>query len=301
MSKLKVSLSSDVFDGVKTFVCENYFQTLLILFSTVVFCYYTTQDDLFAGFKYLMPWVLLILISSGQSKRVFWCLMVCSAMLCIDVAMNFYSIANHGFMLAYLSLALMISSVAQNPQKTMGFISIWTLTILMGGALIQKLTSQYYMSGNLMGELLARGEMYRSFMSFAFPEFSAATVKNSDSLISDITKAPFEMNVDRYLVVPAGVATFALVLTYLSLAMQFAIEFVLIFRNRLGVWAHYALMLFVVIIYTSRNENTFLSMNCILGYGFTNEETKSVRIGYVLILFFLITSRLLGIRPDLLL
>jgi hypothetical protein len=99
------------------------------------------------------------------------------------------------------------------------------------------------------------------------------------------------------LVVPAGITVLIMGLTYTSLISQFLMEAALIARSRLGIWVHYGLLLFVVIIYSTRNENVFLSMNCILGYALTDEQTKSARKFYVLWIFYLLAMELMGVRP----
>lgn len=89
-------------------------------------------------------------------------------------------------------------------------------------------------------------------------------------------------------------------LTYAALVCQFLMEAALLLRARLGLWVHYGLLFFVLIIYSTRNENVFLSMNCILGYALTDAQTKSVRKFYVLWIFYLLVMELMGVRPGLL-
>jgi hypothetical protein len=297
--KMQDKTESSLFERINDYVSNNYFNTLLIQFSAVIFCYYTTQEHLGDLFKFAMPWVLLLLITAKSKQHQFAFLLICTVMLGANVAMKFFEIANHGFMIVYIALALLIACAAEDRNKAMSRMSLLILTILMGGALLQKLASPYYMSGNLIGELIMRGEVYQRAISLVYPEWIDQVAQNQALLTGGMANASFALDTVRPFVMPTGIAVVAMVLTYISLATQLGVELALIFRARLGVWAHYILMLFVVIIYSSRNENTFLSMNCILGYAMTDEDTKAARIGYVLLLFFLLTSKLLGTRPDL--
>lgn len=290
---------NSLFQRINDYVSNNYFNTLLILFSAVVFCYYSTQSDLNSLFKSVMPWILLLLVTARTKQHQFIFLLICTFMLGANVVMKFFVVANHGFMITYIAAALLIASAADDRNKAMSRMGLLILTILMGGALIQKLLSPYYMSGNLIGELIVRGEVYQRAISFIYPEWIDQVRQNQALLNKGMSTASFAVDSVRSFAMPSGVAFIAVALTYVSLATQLGVELALIFRQRLGLWMHYILMLFVVIVYSTRDENTFLSMNCILGYSLTTEETKSARIGYVLLTFFLVTSRLLGTRPDL--
>ena len=58
---------------------------------------------------------------------------------------------------------------------------------------------------------------------------------------------------------------------------------------------------FVLVIYASRNENVFLSLNCLMGYGITNDETKAARKWYVALAVYLLSMELFAVRPIVLL
>ncbi len=285
--------------AVTRFATDNYFHTLMILFAAIVFTFFTTKEYIPALFRIAMPWVLLIMITSTEKRRWFWMLAVSSVMLLINVYLNFYVIANHGFVIAYIGLALMIVVAAENGELLMQKIALWFLTLLMGLALIQKLSSPYYMSGNLIGDYILSGNMFKVLISLFYPDWFNVVHENLAGRRELADTMPQTGN-SLSLAVPAGITILIMGLTYTSLAAQFLMEAALLLRARLGIWVHYALLLFVVIIYSTRNENVFLSMNCILGYALTDEQTKSARKFYVLWIFYLLAMELSGVRPGIL-
>ena len=280
---------------VSCFVAENYMHTLLILLSAIVFTFFTSKDYIPPLLRIIMPWVLLLMITSTVRRTWAWMLFLTSVMLVINVMLNFYQIANHGFMIAYISLTMLIA-VSANDEALMQKMALYILTILMGLALIQKLASPYYMSGNLIGDYVLTGMMFKHLIAIVYPDWLNIVHENS-AAIRELGAMPPSVGNSVALAAPAAVVTLIMALTYISLASQFLIEVALLMRSRLGVFLHYVLLLFVLIIYSTRDENIFLSMNCILGYAMTDAQTKSVRIFYVILIFYLLVMQMMGVRP----
>ena len=198
-------------------------------------------------------------------------------------------------MIAYISLALLIA-ISADDEALMQKMALWFLAALMGLALIQKMSSPYYMSGNLIGDYILTGQMFKNLITVAYPDWVNVVHENVAAGRELAVIEPQTGNaVD--LAVPAGITVLIMGLTYTSLVSQFLMEAALLLRARLGIWVHYALLLFVVIIYSTRNENVFLSMNCILGYALTDDKTKSVRKFYVIWVFYLLVMELMVVRP----
>ena len=277
------------------FAADNYFHTLLILFSAIVFTFFTTKEYIPTGFRLFMPWVLLLMIMTTAKRTWGWMLVLASIMLVINAYLNFYVSANHGFMIAYISLALLIA-VCADDEVLMQKMALYFLTALMGLALIQKFASPYYMSGNLIGDYILTGQMFKNLITVFYPEWVHVVHENVAAKREMAAMAPSAGNTVA-LVVPAGITVLIMALTYASLICQFLMELALILRSRLGIWVHYALLLFVLIIYSTRNENVFLSMNCILGYALTDNQTKAARKFYVIWVLYLLAMELMGVRP----
>ncbi len=281
--------------NVARFATDNYFHTLLILFSAIVFVFFTTKDYIPTVFRLIMPWMLLIMITTNLRRTWCWTLILVVVMLIINVFMNYYNSANHGFMIAYIGLALLIA-ISADDEALMQKMALYFLTVLMGLALVQKLASPYYMSGNLIGDYILTGQMFKNLITVVYPDW-VNVVHENKAAIRELGSLPPAAASSVSLAVPAGITALIMVLTYTSLATQFLMEVALLLRARMGKWVHYALLLFVLIIYSTRNENVFLSMNCILGYALTDEQTKSVRKFYVIWIFYLLAMELMGVRP----
>lgn len=281
--------------NVAGFATDKYFHTLLILFSAIAFTFFTTKYYIPAVFRFILPWVLLIMITTNLRRTWCWTLILTTVMLVINVYVNYYHSANHGFMIAYIGLALLIAISADN-EVLMQKMALYFLTVLMGLALVQKLASPYYMSGNLIGDYILTGQMFKNLITVVYPDW-VNVVHENNAAIRELGSLPPATGSSVPLVVPAGITALIMVLTYTSLAAQLLMEAALLLRARLGVWVHYALLLFVLIIYSTRNENVFLSMNCILGYAMTDAQSKSVRKFYVIWIFYLLAMELMGVRP----
>jgi len=215
----------------------------------------------------------------------------------LNVALNFYVIANHGFVIMFIGIALMIACASEEEaSQNISRAAVFLISILMGLALIQKLISPHYMSGDLIGSYLANGYMFKTLISLFDPNWPQTVHQNLAAQRDLMGQMPATSSVAS-VTIPAFVQVLAVLLTWAALASQVMIEVCVLIRSRLGVWAHYAIMLFVLIIYSTRNENVFLSMNLILGYAITDETTKSVRLWYVIGIAYLMIMEAMGLRP----
>ena len=277
------------------YVTENYFETLMILFSAIVFVFFSTKGYIPAGVRIAMPWLLIFLITTKDLRSKAILLIWINIGLLFNVWMNFYVSANHGFMIAFIGLALMITCAdRENGAANLQKIAVAIISILMGWALVQKLISPYYMSGNLIGSYLATGQMFKVMLSFVIPDWFQITHDNFQARYGVMAEAGVS---SVPVVVPPLVAGLAMVLTYTALLSQAALEAIVLLRKRFGIWTHYAVLLFVLIIYSTRNENVFLPMNLILGFAMTDEETKPARLWYVLGIIYLLGMEVMGLRP----
>lgn len=273
-------------------VTQHYFGTLIACFAAITFAFFATKDYIPFAARLIAPLVLFLALAVPAARDravlIFWASLACLA----NVMSNWYVTANHGFMITFIGFALCIALAAED-RRVMARAAVLLISVLMGLALIQKLVSPYYMSGNLIGSYLASGQMFKVGLSFVVPDWFASVdynVAQHRALAID----PTLEGVD--LVIPPLVAFLALPLTYAALLSQAGLEVMVLMRARLGLWTHYAVMAFVLIIYATRNENVFLSMNLILGYAMTDDTTASARLWYVLGIFYLLAMELMGLR-----
>lgn len=233
---------------------------------------------------------------AGSDAARFRALMLACLMIALMVWVNYYRSANHGFMILWIGLALLMAAACppggQEPALRRNAAIL--LGLLMGIALIQKLRSPYYMQGDLLGGLLLEGEIYRNLLTLILPDWPMKLLE-------------YRVAAHNLMVSPdpavAGVAVPALVLwlarwmTVGSLVAQGVIEVALLFRRRLG-WLFHALLLgFVAVVYSTRDENVFLSMNCLLGYCLTDDRCRGFRPVYALAVLYLLLAGAMGLRP----
>ena len=283
--------------AIARFVTEEHIRTLLILFSAIVFVFFATKDYIPFAARLIVPFLLLLLVTATEMAQRFYLLLWISLGLALNVVMNFYVIANHGFVITYIAIALMIACASgEDASKNIARAAVFLISILMGLALVQKLISPHYMSGDLIGSYLANGYMFKILISIADRNWPQTVHQNLAAQKTLMNMAP-AVSASVSVTIPPMIQAFAIVLTWMALASQVVIEACVLMRNKMGVWAHFAIILFVLIIYSTRNENVFLSMNLILGYAITNEATKSVRLWYVIGIAYLIITETMGLRP----
>lgn len=286
-----------LFSPINHFVSENHIRTLLILFSAIVFVFFTTKEYIPFASRMIAPFLLLFLVTTKDARLQFGLLFGVVLTLALNLWGNFYVTANHGFMITYIGIALMIAiAAAKNGSNVIARAAVLLISILMGLALIQKIISPHYMSGALIGGYLANGQMFKVLISLVVPEWTQIVHQN---ILAQKALTALQPAVASGVpvTVPAIVQSLALILTYAALGSQALLEVCILLRARLRNWAHYAVMLFVLIIYSTRNENVFLSMNLILGYAMTDDDSKSVRLWYVLGIAYLLIMEMMGLRP----
>ncbi len=279
------------------FVTEEHIRTLLILFSAIVFVFFTTKDYIPFAARLIVPFLLLMLVTAPNMRQRFNLLLWITLGLALNVVLNFYVIANHGFVIMYIGIALMVACASgEDASKNISRAAVFLISILMGLALIQKLISTHYMSGDLIGSYLANGYMFKALISLVDPSWPQTVHQNLAAQKALMDVAP-SATATMSVTIPPAIQVLAILLTWAALASQVMIEACVLLRNKLGVWAHYAIMLFVLIIYSTRNENVFLSMNLILGYAITDEQSKSARLWYVIGIAYLMIMEAMRLRP----
>jgi hypothetical protein len=279
------------------FVTEEHIKTLMILFAAIVFVFFTTKDYIPFAARLVVPFLLLMLVTANDMQQRFNLLLWITLGLALNVVMNFYVTANHGFVILYIGIALMVACASgEDASKNVSRAAVFLISILMGLALIQKIISSHYMNGDLIGSYLANGYMFKTLISLVDPNWPQTVHQNLAAQKTLTGMAP-EASASIAVTIPPFIQALAVILTWAALASQVMIEVCVLLRKKLGVWAHYAILLFVMIIYSTRNENVFLSMNLILGYAITDEHTKPVRLWYVIGIAYLMIMEAMGLRP----
>lgn len=277
-------------------ISDNPLQGAVAIHAATVFAFLATKDYFPEVVQVGLPFVLVAICLIREPTARFGLLGVVLAALVATVVVNFHSVANHGFMLAYTAAVLLLAA-AQPPGRDMemlGRLAAQLLMLLMGVALLQKLSSAHYMRGDLVGTLLVEGEAFRNLISLFRPDWPAE-VEAARAAARKLMASPAPGSIA--MAVPPTVATLAVLLTWAALAAQFGLEALLLLRRRIGVWLHVGLLGFVAVIYATRPENVFLSVNCFLGFCMTDAQSRGIRVWYVLAVIYLLSTEITGYRP----
>ena len=246
----------------------------------------------------LAPLSLLLPARAGQI-----CFAAVAALLVVALIDDYYIMANHGFVITYFAVLLaLIWHDREDYWSGVQLFSRFMLATLMGVALVQKLTSLHYMSGNLMADLILTGQVYVHILPLLDPgvlDSIVGSVKSSDRLMADhamlAAGAPVALP-------PLGWLLLGVIylMTFVSVVMQGLLEYLLVFERRFHFWLHWTIFVFVLAVYSLRPENVFLSLNCVMGYALTDERSAGMRIPYVVLIAYLLISALMGFRPEML-
>lgn len=278
------------------FVRTRQMDTAVILFTAIACVFASSKEYTAVWVSVLVPVLGLIACTTDRAVVRFGALLAMAAALAVIVLANYYVIANHGFMLLWAGLALCLAAACDAPRDLVILRrnAALLLGLLMGLALVQKLTSTYFMQGELLGGLLVQGEMFGNALGLGVPGWGEMLVgyrAASEALMAEPAPGSAAM------VVPAAVAVLAVVMTWTSLAAQAVLEVLILLRARVGIWLHVAVIGFVLLVYSTRPENVFLSVNGLLGYAMTDETTAAARIWYVVLVGWLLITHLVGVRP----
>ncbi|GMG85268.1 hypothetical protein LNKW23_44860 [Paralimibaculum aggregatum] len=214
---------------------------------------------------------------------------------------DYFRAANHEFVLAYFALLMALLWRAEPFWPHAERFCLFMLALLMGLALIQKVSSPFYMDGDLLGQFLLQRDIYGMLTPLLIPGIGEADI--AATALRDRVLADYALSagsVTPLPPLPEGLAATALAMTYSSIAFQGGLEVALLFRRRLGVVLHLVIVFFVITVYAMRHENVFLSLNCIMGFALTDDRSRGMRVIYVGVIGWLLVTYLLGYRPALL-
>ncbi len=222
----------------------------------------------------------------------FW--MVTTALCLINVYFNFYSVANHHFLLVYFGFALALTFLQPRQVQT-NFLTEnvrWIMVIMFFFVTFQKAFSPTYMDGGFFAYLTAKGGLF-SILQDMVPGLGTLIESNKEAL-----RAFAGVNPHQQMALPLIVEEPFLFKLY-SLAVSYGVvtfEFLtmlgfLIFSK--GKIRHIFLLMTIVGVAVSRGEGGYLSLLCAAGFILTTPDAKIFRPMYIA--SFLIISGLIFI------
>jgi hypothetical protein len=282
--------------AVKTGLMTRQMDGAVAIYVAIAFAFVCSGSYTQTWVSLLVPFLGIAALWSDSRTVRFGALLGIAAVNAALVAANYYVIANHGFMLVWCGLALAFAMACDSGRDTVVLRrnAALLLGVLMAFAFVQKLRAGYYTDGDLLGGLMLEGDIYYNLLSWWYPDWPAL-VAGYSATVEGLVQTPEAGS--AAIMVPAAVAAMAWRMTIGSLISQGVLEVLILFRARVGMALHVAILAFVALVYTTRNENEFLSINCLLGFAMTDERTAAARPWYILAVVYLLAADLIGLRP----
>lgn len=234
----------------------------------------------------------------GTAGRVF--LAIGAGCLLWALGEEWFAMANHGFVIAYFAVFLALVPPGRRDFWSEGVVFARAIMmLLMGVALLQKVTSGYYLSGNQFADMLLGGESYLALLSFldsSVPGTVSASIMAERALEADFARQA--AGGSAALPEPGLILLIAIYgMTWASILFQAGLELALVWHQRCGIWLHRVIFCFTLVVYTLRPENIFLSMNLLMGYALTDGRSRSMRLPYAIAIVLLLVGAVTGFRP----
>lgn len=273
---------------------------LRVLVALAMLCHlagpYTPQFQLlYAAMAALF--LLALAADDARTGRAIW--LLATALFLFNLGWHYTRAANHEFVLAYFAV---LAAILWRPEADVwaqaARFSAFLFGLMMGLALLQKLASPYYMSGDLLGQFLLQRTIYGNITPLLFDGVPAAARESMAA--RDALMADYAASAGGAVPLPPidpGLKRMALAMTWVSLLFQGAVEVGLLFRRRAGIWLHYGIFLFVLTIYAMRPEHVFIALSCLMGYAMTDARSKGMRLPYAIMIAWLLLTYVFDYRP----
>jgi hypothetical protein len=276
---------------------ERQMEVAVGLYAAIAFAYACSSTDTQVWASMLVPFLALAAITTASRTVRFGAVLGIALVMGAIVLANIFTIANHGYFLTWVGLGLAFAVACEPPRDVIVLRrnAAMLLGILMAFALVQKLRADYYVDGDMLGDLIVQGDIFRNLIGHVLPGWDGMLADYA-ATAEDLMASPVASS--AAVVVPATIVALAWRMTMASLAAQAVLEVLILFRERVGMLLHLMILGFVALVYLTRNENEFLSINCLLGYSMTDERTKAIRPWYVLAAIYLLSAALIDLRPS---
>lgn len=213
------------------------------------------------------------------------------ALLLLDLATNYYTRANHHFLLVYLIMAYIIFLRSGNYEIFTMNVK-WLLFILLFFSSLQKLISPEFISGNFYYYMINTGKFFKILLPLDQNLTQAITsnhamikaLGNQDpNLLGSITLKNTLPNI-------ASISKF---FAWVTVILEFLTGALIVWKPHRMV-THILFILLILGIFLTRMENGFMALLCISGYWLSNNH--KVRILYTIMtaLFISMTISKIG-------
>ena len=245
----------------------------------------------------ILPISIVILVFPNLLKEwIIW--LLTSIFLALNLYFNYLHTSNHLFIATYFSWIVTLILISKDDfEEALRISSKYLLVLVMGMALIHKITSPEFYSGNFISYEYLLG--LRSFfpIMLLWPNFNIYIEENR-SIFAEIVSKNFD-DENVYTVVYPGEEFFIFtkILSYLTIFYEAIVTIFLLIYPRYRRLTHILLISFIWFTYIYTNENSFFSMLCILGYVISYEDQKKFRALYILTIILMLSMDVISFRP----
>jgi len=207
--------------------------------------------------------------------------MVFSALLVFDLYLMYLRVANHHFVLTFMTLSVLCYRYHKRSDILLKNTQI-LLVIVILASVLQKLISNQFISGNFYYYMLNRGFLFDPFLGF-FSEISEVTKSNTESLIALQATDP---NIGESIVLKdvfPNLGVISQVFAMLTIAMEFIVAIAILWKPK-SRWTHLLFIMMIIGILCTRLETGFMALLAISGLFLCNNI--KLRLLYAIIAMF---------------
>ena len=279
---------------------KRYHDQNFILLLFFVFLIVSTLNpyrlEYFVKFLILPVSIAVIAFPFLMKKWAAWLLI--SVFLTLNLYFNYLHTSNHLFIATYFSWIVTLVLISKDDFcEALRSSSKYLLILVMGMAVIHKITSPEFYSGSFMSYEFLFGLRYFFPIIMLWPNFDNYISQNQSGLgeifnknFSGESSVSFVYPDEEFFVFTKG-------LSFITIFYEAVVVLFLVIYPRYKRLAHILLLSFIWFTYIYTNENSFFSMLCILGYLISYSGQKKFRTAYIITIILMLSMDVLSFRP----
>jgi len=251
--------------------------------------------EYFVKFLILPISILVVVFPVLLKEWKIW--LLTSIFLVLNLFFNYLHTSNHLFIATYFSWIVTLILISKHDfQDSLRISSKYLLALVMGMAVVHKITSPEFYSGSFMSFEFLLGLRYFFPIILLWPNFNSYIEENR-SIYTEIFNKNFDEEINYNLVSPGEeFFIFSKVLSFLTIFYEAIVMLFLLVYPKYRRLTHILLISFIWFTYLYTNENSFFSMLCILGYVISYEDQKKIRTLYILTIILMLSMDVIGFR-----
>ncbi len=255
--------------------------TIIYLLKTIDIAYY---------FKIIIAIIIIVTLLINKKKQIVICFwIVFMTLLSIELVTNYFYVANHHFLLLYITIITIVYLFQLIDFKSFLNSLKTIIVIVIGIAAIQKLISPEFISGEYYYYMFNTGRIFRPFIMDQ-TEMSTLISQNWEFIESLKSTHPKESNSVVINNVFPGVRNTAIYFSWATIILE-AIVAITLFVKPKSSLTHTLFIVLIVGVCLVRLETGFLSILAISGYILTDSlKFKLVYLTLITLFIGLILS-----------